>query len=152
MHYWTLPADSKREHKLIENCNICFTITMLIHWAHRQLTMYHCRRVRRDSWMQLFLIYLLVSKDIFEKSFILKTSIFSPAFAGERPYRCEICNKGFTLASTLNTHRRTHAEKKPFGCQYCGKDFYQRNALKSHLLASHPYTGGESLLWEYTLI
>ncbi|XP_071503757.1 uncharacterized protein [Diadema antillarum] len=65
---------------------------------------------------------------------------------GERPYRCEVCNKGFTLASTLNTHRRTHAEKKPFACQYCGKDFYQKNALKSHLLASHPYTGGESLL------
>nr|XP_054749941.1 zinc finger protein 768-like isoform X1 [Lytechinus pictus] len=65
---------------------------------------------------------------------------------GERPYRCEVCNKGFTLASTLNTHRRTHADKKPFACQYCGKDFYQRNALKSHLLASHPYTDGESLL------
>ncbi|XP_072030325.1 LOW QUALITY PROTEIN: uncharacterized protein [Amphiura filiformis] len=64
---------------------------------------------------------------------------------GERPYRCEICDKGFTLASTLNTHRRTHAEKKPFQCQYCQKDFYQKNALKSHLIASHPYTG-ESLL------
>ncbi|XP_071804478.1 uncharacterized protein [Asterias amurensis] len=64
---------------------------------------------------------------------------------GERPYHCEVCNKGFTLASTLNTHRRTHADKKPFACQYCGKDFYQKNALKSHMIASHPYTG-ESLL------
>ncbi|XP_070533167.1 uncharacterized protein [Ptychodera flava] len=64
---------------------------------------------------------------------------------GERPYKCEICGKGFTLASTLNTHRRTHADKKPFVCKYCGKDFYQKNALKSHLVASHPYTG-ESLL------
>ncbi|XP_002736218.1 uncharacterized protein LOC100373325 [Saccoglossus kowalevskii] len=64
---------------------------------------------------------------------------------GERPYKCEICGKGFTLASTLNTHRRTHADKKPFICKYCGKDFYQKNALKSHLIASHPYTG-ESLL------
>ncbi|XP_038052588.1 zinc finger protein 239-like [Patiria miniata] len=64
---------------------------------------------------------------------------------GERPYHCEVCSKGFTLASTLNTHRRTHADKKPYACQYCGKDFYQKNALKSHMIASHPYTG-DSLL------
>ncbi|XP_013418379.1 zinc finger protein 768 isoform X3 [Lingula anatina] len=60
---------------------------------------------------------------------------------GERPHRCEVCGKGFTLASTLNTHRRIHADNKPFSCQHCGKDFYQKNALKSHLIASHPYTG-----------
>ncbi|KAJ8020427.1 Histone-lysine N-methyltransferase PRDM9 [Holothuria leucospilota] len=65
---------------------------------------------------------------------------------GERPHQCDICNKGFTLASTLNTHRRTHAEKKPFACHHCGKDFYQKNALKSHLIASHPYVDGDSLL------
>jgi uncharacterized Zn-finger protein len=35
-------------------------------------------------------------------------------FLGERPHRCDICGKGFTLASTLNTHRRIHAEQRGF--------------------------------------
>lgn len=65
---------------------------------------------------------------------------------GERPFTCDICGKGFTLASTLNTHKRTHAPHKPFQCQYCEKAFYQKNALKSHYIASHPFTGGVSLL------
>ncbi|XP_078342140.1 uncharacterized protein LOC144627983 [Oculina patagonica] len=65
---------------------------------------------------------------------------------GERPFKCDICGKGFTLASTLNTHKRTHATHKPFQCQYCEKAFYQKNALKSHYIASHPFTGGISLL------
>ena len=65
---------------------------------------------------------------------------------GERPFKCDICDKGFTLASTLNTHKRTHAPHKPFQCQYCEKAFYQKNALKSHYIASHPFTGGVSLL------
>lgn len=65
---------------------------------------------------------------------------------GERPFKCDVCGKGFTLASTLNTHKRTHASHKPFQCQYCDKAFYQKNALKSHYIASHPFTGGISLL------
>lgn len=65
---------------------------------------------------------------------------------GERPFKCDICGKGFTLASTLNTHKRTHAPHKPFRCQFCEKAFYQKNALKSHYIASHPFTGGVSLL------
>ena len=65
---------------------------------------------------------------------------------GERPFKCDICGKGFTLASTLNTHKRTHAPHKPFNCLFCEKAFYQKNALKSHYIASHPFTGGVSLL------
>ena len=65
---------------------------------------------------------------------------------GERPFKCDTCGKGFTLASTLNTHKTTHAPHKPFRCQYCERAFYQKNALKSHYIASHPFTGGISLL------
>jgi hypothetical protein len=42
---------------------------------------------------------------------------------GEKPHECDVCGKGFSTSSSLNTHRRIHSGEKPHECPTCGKRF-----------------------------
>jgi KRAB domain-containing zinc finger protein len=44
---------------------------------------------------------------------------------GDKPYKCDICGKGFSKKDGLQTHVRTHTGDKPFKCDIheCGKRF-----------------------------
>ena len=50
--------------------------------------------------------------------------------AGERPYACTACNKGFTCFLQMKVHRRTHTGEKPYSGDICGNSFDYNNALK----------------------
>lgn len=51
-----------------------------------------------------------------------------------RNFTCKICQKSFTLASTLTLHfRRTHLGIKPYECKVCGWTFAQTSDLIKHM-------------------
>lgn len=55
------------------------------------------------------------------------------AVAGERPHRCDQCEKSFKDRSLLIRHKRTHGKERPFSCAHCNKVFLSKSELRRHL-------------------
>lgn len=51
---------------------------------------------------------------------------------GERPFKCETCDKTFTRNEELTRHKRIHTGIRPYSCNNCGKKFGRRDHLKKH--------------------
>eukprot|EP01084_Bolivina_argentea_P156514 272798_1 len=51
----------------------------------------------------------------------------------ERPYKCDKCDKAFTVRCNLKQHiSSVHTKEKKFKCKHCGRGFIRSDRLKEH--------------------
>ena len=51
---------------------------------------------------------------------------------GKKPYKCDVCGKGFRVNGSLRTHWKIHTGEKPYKCDICGKAFRVKGSLTLH--------------------
>ena len=55
-------------------------------------------------------------------------------------HKCDLCDKSYTQASSLKTHRILHSDKKPWSC-WCGKSYAEKSTLATHQNVKHNNSG-----------
>lgn len=56
---------------------------------------------------------------------------------GEKPFKCPLCQRRFTLKHHLQQHYLIHTGEKPFVCEKCNQTFRRKSQLLSHDFSHH---------------
>ena len=43
--------------------------------------------------------------------------------SADKPYKCDVCGKGYKKSSTLQRHQNSHCQEKPLKCSLCDRRF-----------------------------
>jgi uncharacterized Zn-finger protein len=55
----------------------------------------------------------------------------------DRPFKCEVCQKGFLSSSKLKQHANIHTNSRPYQCKHCPRDFTNYPNLLKHTIRRH---------------
>ena len=59
-------------------------------------------------------------------------------------YKCDVCDKAFSMHSDLETHMIEHTGEKPHQCNQCGKAFSMHSDMIKHM---YEHTGEKPYQW-----
>ncbi|GFR65344.1 zinc finger protein 585A [Elysia marginata] len=70
-----------------------------------------------------------------DKSFMRKAYLkaHQVLHTGKKPYQCSLCDRGFMIKKQLEIHVKTHTGVKEHKCSICSKDFFSKDDLCKHM-------------------
>lgn len=56
---------------------------------------------------------------------------------GDKPHKCNYCEKSFIQLCSRNAHERLHTGEKPFSCELCDTRYSHKVYLNRHIEMTH---------------
>ena len=76
---------------------------------------------------------VLFQCEICDKTFSTAASLTSHRWQHTKPFQCESCKERFASKGNLVIHRRRHTGDRPFQCNLCSSKFTTQGNLKRHI-------------------